>query len=322
MFRRNFITAAAALAGTGVLPNAWGQAWPARPIKLIVPFIPGSAPDVMARGLAERLTLALGQAVVIDNKPGAGGNIGLDALAKSAGDGYTIGLGTSSLSINPYLYRKVPYDPVNDFTPINLTYALPHALVVQADSPHKTVADLVRALKAEPGKYNYASGGNGSGAHLCAELFKSMAGVDAVHVPYRGAPEIITAVMGGSALFGFPTLSTAVSLVKGGKLRALGVTGPKRNPAMPGVPPVGETVAGFEVVSWFGILAPAKFPGDVARRIDQEVQNALADPAFRDKVQSDGTEIVGLGQAAFPDYLRQDLQKWKRAVELSGAKVD
>ena len=166
MFRRNFITAAAALAGTGVLPNAWGQAWPARPIKLIVPFIPGSAPDVMARGLAERLTLALGQAVVIDNKPGAGGNIGLDALAKSAGDGYTIGLGTSSLSINPYLYRKVPYDPVNDFTPINLTYALPHALVVQADSPHKTVADLVRALKAEPGKYNYASGGNGSGAHL------------------------------------------------------------------------------------------------------------------------------------------------------------
>ena len=222
MFRRNFITAAAALAGTGVLPNAWGQAWPARPIKLIVPFIPGSAPDVMARGLAERLTLALGQAVVIDNKPGAGGNIGLDALAKSAGDGYTIGLGTSSLSINPYLYRKVPYDPVNDFTPINLTYALPHALVVQADSPHKTVADLVRALKAEPGKYNYASGGNGSGAHLCAELFKSMAGVDAVHVPYRGAPEIITAVMGGSALFGFPTLSTAVSLVKSGKLRALG----------------------------------------------------------------------------------------------------
>ncbi len=322
MLRRNFIAGGAALAGSGMLPSAWGQTWPVRPIKFIVPFIPGSAPDVMARGLSERLSLALGQPVVIDNKPGAGGNIGLDALAKSVSDGYTIGFGTSSLSINPYLYRKVPYDPVNDFTPINLTYTLPHALVVNVDSPLKSVSDLVRALKAEPGKFNYASGGNGSGAHLCAELFKSMAGVDAVHVPYRGAPEIITAVMGGAALFGFPTLSTAASLVKGGKLRALGVTGLKRNPAMPNVPPVAETVAGFEVVSWFGVMAPAKFPAEMARRLDQEIQKALADPAFREKVQSDGTEIVGLGQAGFPDYLRQDLQKWKRAVELSGAKVD
>lgn len=322
MLRRNFITAGAALTGTAVLPSAWGQAWPEKPIKLIVPFIPGSAPDVLARGLSERLTLALGQPVVIDNKPGAGGNIGLNALAKSAGDGYTIGLGTSSLSINPFLYRKVPYDPVNDFTPINLTYSMPHALVVQADSPLKTVADLVRVLKAEPGKYNYASGGNGSGAHLCAELFKSMAGVEAVHVPYRGAPEIITAVMGGSVLFGFPTLSTAVPLVKGGKIRALGVTGPKSNTAMPNVPPVDQTLTGFEVVSWFGILGPAKFPAEMARRIDLEIQKALAEPAFRDKIQADGTEIVGLGQAGFPDYLRQDMQKWKRAVELSGAKVD
>lgn len=322
MMRRNFIAAGAALAGSSLLPRAWGQSWPVRPIKLIVPFIPGSAPDVMARGLSERLSLALGQPVVIDNKPGAGGNIGLDGLAKSVADGYTIGLGTSSLSINPYLYRKVPYDPVNDFTPINMTYTLPHALVVNVDSPLKSVSDLVRMLKAEPGKYNYASGGNGSGAHLCAELFKSMAGVDAVHVPYRGAPEIITSVMGGAALFGFPTLSTAVPLVKGGKIRALGVTGVKRNPAMPNVPPVAETVPGFEVVSWFGVMAPAKFPAEMARRIDQEIQKALADPAFREKVQADGTEIVGLGQAGFPDYLRQDLQKWKRAVELSGAKVD
>jgi tripartite-type tricarboxylate transporter receptor subunit TctC len=322
MFRRKFIGLGATLAGLGAWPTTWAQAWPARPIKLIVPFIPGSAPDVIARGLSERLTIALGQTVVIDNKPGAGGNIGLDAIAKSAGDGYTLGLGTSSLSINPHLYRKVPFDPVNDFTPVNLTYAMPHALIVQADSPLKTVSDLVRTLKAEPGKYNYASGGNGSGAHLCAELFKAMAGVDALHVPYRGAPEIITSVMGGSALFGFPTLSTAVPLVKGGKIRALGVTGPKRNAALPEVPPVGDTVQGFEVVSWFGVMAPAKFPVELARRIDQEIQKALADPAFRDKVQADGTEIVGLGHQAFPDYLRQDLQKWKRAVELSGAKVD
>ena len=322
MFRRHFIATGAALAGASVLPSAQAQAWPARPIKFIVPFIPGSAPDVLARGLSERLSQALGQPVVIDNRAGAGGNIGLDAIAKSPGDGYTIGLGTSSLSINPALYRKVPYDPINDFTPLNLTYALPHALVVNADSPLRSVNDLIRLLKAEPGKHNYASGGNGSGAHLCAELFKAMAGVDAVHVPYRGAPEIITSVMGGSTLFGFPTLSTAVSVVKSGKLRALGVTGPKRNNALPSVPSVGETVPGFEVVSWFGVLAPARFPAEWGRRIDQEIQKALADPAFREKVQSDGTEIVGLGFAGFPEYLRQDLQKWKRTVELSGAKLD
>lgn len=322
MFRRRFLGAGAALAGLARVTPGWAQAWPSRPLKLIVPFIPGSAPDVIARGLSERLSTALGQAVVIDNKPGAGGNIGLDAIAKSAADGYTIGLGTSSLSINPYLYRKVPFDPLEDFTPVNLTYAMPHALIVQADSPIRSTADLVRELKAHPGKYNYASGGNGSGAHLCAELFKAMAGVDAVHVPYRGAPEIITSVMGGSALFGFPTLSTAVPLVRAGKVRALGVTGPKRNPALPEVATVGDTVQGFEVVSWFGILAPGKFPPELAVRIDAEVQKALADPAFRQKVQSDGTEIIGIGHKEFPAYLRQDLQKWKRAVELSGAKVD
>ena len=320
--RRTILLGGLAGATLGATPLAQAQAWPARPIKLLVPFIPGSAPDVIARGLGERLTAGLGQSVVIENKPGAGGNIGLDAIAKSAPDGYTIGLGTSSLSINPWLYRKVPYDPIEDFTPINNTYAMPHALIVLADSPIRSVADLVRELKANPGKFNYASGGNGSGAHLCAELFKSMAGVDAVHVPYRGAPEIITAVIGGSALFGFPTLSTAVPLVRGGKIRCIGVTGPKRNAALPDAPPVGETVPGFEVVSWFGIVAPARFPADAAARIDTEIQKALADPAFRQKVTSDGTEIVGIGHKEFPAYLRQDLQKWKRAVELSGAKVD
>lgn len=324
--RRDLLTEAAtlgALCAVTSASSAWAQAaWPSRAIKLIVPFIPGSAPDVLARGLGERLAAALGQPVVIENKAGAGGNIGLDAIAKSANDGYTIGLGTSSLSINPALYRKVPYDPIADFTPIHLTYAMPHALIVQADSPLRSVPDLVRALQADPGKYNYASGGNGSGAHLCAELFKSMARVDAVHVPYRGAPEILTAVMGGSALFGFPTLSTAVPLFKSGRVRALGVTGPRRNPALPEVPPVGETVVGFEVVSWFGLVAPARIPVEAARRLDQEVRKLLADAAFRDKVQFDGTEIVGIGLDEFPNYLRRDLQKWRQAVELSGARVD
>ena len=296
--------------------------WPSRAIKLVVPFIPGSAPDVLARGLGERLAAALGQPVVIENRAGAGGNIGLDAIAKAPADGYTIGLGTSSMSINPALYRKVSYDPIQDFTPVHLTYAMPHALIVAADSPVRSVADLVRKLQAEPERHNYASGGNGSGAHLCAELFKSMAKVSAVHVPYRGAPEILTSVMGGAALFGFPTLSTAVPLVKSGRVRALGVTGARRNAALPDVPPVGDTVTGFEVVSWFGIVGPARMPVEATRRLDQEVRKLLADPAFRDKVQADGTEIVGVGLDEFPAYLRRDLQKWKQAVELSGARVD
>lgn len=324
--RRELLTSATGLAGLAAfapLSSALAQpGWPTRSLKLIVPFIPGSAPDVLARGLGERLSAALGQPMVIENRAGAGGNIGLDAIAKSPNDGYTIGLGTSSMSINPALYRRVPYDPIQDFTPVHLTYAMPHALIVRADSPIRSVSELVSQLQAEPGKHNYASGGNGSGAHLCAELFKSMARVDAVHIPYRGAPEILTAVMGGSALFGFPTLSTAVPLARSGRVRVLGVTGPRRNSALPDIAPVGDTVSGFEVVSWFAIVAPARIPGEVARRLDQEIRKILAEPAFRERVQADGTEVVGIGLDEFPAYLRGDLQKWKKAVELSGARVD
>lgn len=302
--------------------RALAQTYPSKPIKLIVPAIPGSAPDILARTIGQILTSALGQPVVIDNKPGAASNIGLDAIAKAAPDGYTIGLGTSAMATNPWLYRKVSYDPISDFTPVNLTFAMPHALIVQADSPVKSVGDLVRMLKSDPGKYNYASGGNGSGAHFCAELFKSMSATNAVHVPYRGAPEIVTAVIGGSVLFGFPTLSTAVPLVKAGKVRALGMTGSKRNIALPEVPPIAETISGLEFLSWFAIVGPANMPLEAVRKIDLEIQKALSDPAVKDKIQADGTEIVGLGYLEFPTYLRNDLQKWKRIVELSGAKVD
>lgn len=296
-------------------------AWPVKPLKMIVPYIPGSAPDVLSRVLAERLATAIGQSVVIENKPGAGGNIGMDALAKSAGDGYTIGLGTNNLAINPVLYRKVSYDSVKDFTHVHVAFAMPHALIVHPQSKVQSIDELIAMLRAAPGKHNYASGGNGSGAHLCAELFKSMAKVDAVHVPYRGAPEIINAVLGQSVLFGFPTLSTAVPLAKSGKVKVLAVSGPRENAALPGIPPVGKAVPGFELMSWFALIAPAGLPAPVTARLDAEVAKMLSDPGFRARVQADGTEIVGIDHKRFPNFLQGELVKWKRAVELSGAKV-
>ena len=320
MQRRTFLNATLAAAA---LPQfAFAQAWPSKSIRFIVPYLPGSAPDVIARLLAERLTLALGQSLVIENRPGAGGNIGTEMIAKAPADGYTIGLGTSAIVTNPWLYRKIGYDPVADFIPINLAIAMPHLLVVSPDSPVKTVADLIRMLKEAPGKFNYASGGNGSGAHLAAELFKSMAGVDMVHVPYKGAPDIVNSVIAKSTACGFPTLATASSLVKGGRLRAIAVTGGKRNHALPDVPTIGETIAGYELASWFGLIAPAKTPMEAIRRIDAEAQKALHDPAFRDRVQADGSEVVNMSHVEFAEKVKADYIRSKRTVELSGARVD
>ena len=320
MRRREFLQASLAAAASPRLARA--QAWPVKPIRFIVPYIPGSAPDVLARTLAERLGSALGQTLVIENRGGAGGNIGNELIAKATPDGYTIGLATSAMVTNPWLYRKVGYDPVTDFTAINLSVAMPHLLVVPADSPVKTVTELIRMFKDAPGKYNYASGGNGSGAHLAAELFKSMAGVDVVHVPYKGAPEIVTSVISRAVACGMPTLATAMPQVRGGRLRAIAVTGAKRNHGLPEVPTIGETVAGYELASWFGLIAPAKTPQDAIQRIDAETRKALQETAFRDKVQADGSEVVNLGYAEFAAFMKSDFAKSKRVVELSGARVD
>ncbi|MGV0958993.1 MAG: Bug family tripartite tricarboxylate transporter substrate binding protein [Limnohabitans sp.] len=322
MKRRQFLTTTA-LATTG-MPWAFAQnaAWPQKPIKLIVPYIAGSAPDMLARAMAERLGPALGQAMVIDNRPGASGNIGFDAVAKAPADGYTLGLATSSLGINPFLFRKVPFEVPQEFSLLNLTYGMSHALIVNADAPIKTVGELIRKLKAEPGKYNYSSGGSGTGAHLCAELFKSMAGVEAMHVPYKGAPEIITSVLGGDILFGFPTLATAIPLAKSGKLRILGVSSEKRNPALPEVAAISETVPEFDVVSWFGLVGPARMPPEVVRRIDQEMARITGDSVFKSSMQSKGTDVIGLNNLAFNAFFKKDMQRWKRAVEASGAQVD
>lgn len=318
VLRAGGVTLAGGLVGVGAL----AQAWPTKPIRFIVPYIPGSAPDVLARVMSERLGGAIGQPLVIENRPGAGGNVGTEQIVKAAPDGYAMGLATSATTTNPWLYRKVNYDPVADFAAINLCIAMPHCLVVSPDAPYRNTAELIKALKDEPGKFSYASGGNGSGAHLSGELFKASAGVDAVHIPYKGAPEIISAVIGKSVQFGFPTLGTAFPQIKAGRLRAIAVTGNRRNHALSDVPTVAETVAGYEVIPWFGLVAPARTPIEMIRRLDTEAQKALNESAFRDRIQADGSEVVNMGHQEFAAYIKTDLQRWKRVVEISGARVD
>lgn len=321
MNRRQMLTM---LASGLAAPAGWAQpaVWPQKSIRLIVPYIAGSAPDALARALADKLGPALGQSVVVDNRPGAGGNIGFEAIAKAPNDGYTLGLATSGLAINAYLYRKVPFDVLQDFSFLNLSFDMPHALIVAADSPVRSVSDLVTLLKTAPGKYNYSSGGNGTGAHLAAELFKAMTRVRAVHIPYRGAPEIITSVLAGDVTFGFPTLATVIPLAKSGKVRVLGVTGERRNPALPDVPAIGETLKDYAVTSWFGLVGPSRLPAEVVRRLDQELPRLLSDPAFRTAMQARGTDVVGTGSQEFTAYFQKDLRRWRQAVEASGARVD
>lgn len=316
--RRATLAAGAAL----LTAPAFAQgAWPARSVRMLVPFIPGSAPDVYARQLSERIAAAIGQAVPIENRGGAGGNIGFEAGARAAPDGYTLILVTNSVVVNPQLTRRpVGFDAFRDFAPITVAFALPHMLCVPPNGPN-SVAALIADLKARPGQ-NYASGGNGSGAHLAGELFRSRAGVDVVHVPFRGAPDIVNNLMAGNVQYGFPTLSTAVELVKSGRLKALAVTSTERNHAMPDVPPMADTLPGFNLVSWFGVMAPAGTPAAVIQRVDAAIQAALADPAFRARTTADGSAVVGHGPERFASFLREEWNGWGEAVRISGATVD
>jgi tripartite-type tricarboxylate transporter receptor subunit TctC len=321
MNRRNLL---ALLACASLIGQAHAQTgtWPQKPVKLIVPYTAGSAPDVLARALGDRLTQALGQSIVVENRSGAGGNIGFEAIARAPADGYTLGLATSGLPINAWLYRKVPFDVLQDFSFLNLSFDMPHALIVSGESPAHSTQALLTMLRGAPGKYNFSSGGNGTGAHLAAALFTTMAGVQATHIPYRGAPEIITSVIAGDATFGFPTLSTVIPLARAGKLRVLGVTSEKRNAALPDVPALGETVSDYAVTSWFGLIGPGRLPADVVRRLDLEVPRLLADPGFRAAMQARGTDVIGSPSEPFTAWFRKDLQRWKQAVEASGARVD
>jgi tripartite-type tricarboxylate transporter receptor subunit TctC len=303
---------------------AMAQAWPSKPIKWIVPFAAGGTTDILARTVGEKLAVALGQPVIIENKPGAGGGLGADFVAKSAPDGYTLLGGTiSTHAINASLYKDLPYDPVRDFVPITLIARVPNMLVVNNDVPAKNVAELIVMMKKNPGKYTFASSGNGTSQHLSGELFKNIAGVDMQHIPYKGSPPALQDVMGGSVTMTFDNITTAWPLAKGGKLRALGVTTAKRSPVAPEVPTLAEAgLAGYEIGSWQGVFAPAGTPPDIVKRLNTEMVRIINLPEVKDKLLALGAEPVGNSSEEFTAFVKAEVVKWGDVVKKSGARVD
>jgi len=303
---------------------AQAQAWPSKPIKWVVPFAPGGTTDILARTVGEKLAVALGQPVIIENKPGAGGGVGAEFTAKSAPDGYTIMGGTiSTHAINASLYKSLPYDPVKDFVAITLIARVPNMLVINPSVPAKDVKELIALLKANPGKYSFASSGNGTSQHLSGELFKSMSGTDMQHIPYKGSPPALQDVVGGQVAMTFDNITTALPLAKAGKLRALAVTTAKRSSVAPEVPTLAESgLPGFEVGSWQGVFAPAGTPPEIVKRLNAEIVKALNMPDVREKLSGLGAEIVADSPEEFSALVKAEVAKWADVVKKSGAKVD
>lgn len=297
--------------------------YPARPIRFIVPFPPGGGTDILSRLVTNKLTERLGWQMVVDNRPGAGGTIGVGLAAKSAPDGYTLVMGqTSNLAINPALYSKLTYNSLRDFAPITLVSTVPLALSVAAKSQYASLASLIAAAKAKPDQVIFASPGNGTVAHLAGEMLQQAAGVKFVHVPYKGASQAIPDLIGGRVSFYMSSLETAMPQLKGGNIRALALTALKRSPSLPDVPTVAESgYKGFEASTWFGVLAPAGTPDAIIARLNQEITKVLQLPDVREKMVDGGGDIQ-TGPGAFSALIKSDLAKWARIVKQSGAKVD
>jgi len=315
--RAGFLCAALALAA-----NAAVAAYPDKPIRLVVPFAPGGGTDLIARTLGAGMSTELGQQVIIDNKPGAGTIIGTDAVAKSAPDGYTIVIASFAHAVNPSLMPKLPYAHDRAFTPITLIGRGPNVLVVRADSPFKSVADIVAAAKANPGKLNYASQGNGTSAHLAGELFTNLAKVDMVHVPYRGAGPAITDLLGGQVDMIFGTAAAVSTMVDSGKLRALAVTTAQASAAFKGVPTVAATVPGYAVESWYGLYAPAGTPVDVIQKLNAAAKKAAHNPEFSKKVEQEGVAVIASDPAELDRYVKAEEQRWRKVVTENNIKPE
>lgn len=306
-----------------VAAGTLAQPYPAKPIRIIAGFPPGSGADITARVIGARLGDALGQQVVVDNRPGAGSNIAAEIAAKSPADGYTLFIGTVANTINATLYSKLPFDFARDFAPVALATATPNVLVVHPSVPAKSVKELIALAKSRPGQLNFASAGTGTAPHLSGELFGAMAGVKMVHIPYKGSPPAVTDLLAGEVALMFSPSSTVLPHVKTGRLRALAVTTARRLPSLPELPTVAESgLKGYETLTWFGFVAPARTPPAVLTRLNSEIVKILALPEVRNLFAAQGIETLGGTPDHFASYIRDEIAKWAKVIRLSGAKAD
>jgi tripartite-type tricarboxylate transporter receptor subunit TctC len=304
--------------------TAFAQSYPAKPIRVYVPFPAGGGTDVIAREVSNRVSVTQGWNIVIENKPGSGGNLGVDAAAKASADGYTLALGqTSNLSVNPTLYARMPYDPVKDLTPISLVASAPLVIVVGADSPYKTLQDIMAASKAKPGSLNFASPGNGTVAHLTIELLQKTANVKFTHVPYKGASQATTDLIGGQVQLYASSIPTLLGQIRNGRLRAIAVTSVQRTTDLPQVPTVAESgYKGFESVTWFGFVGPAGIPQPIVTRLNAEINKVLQSPELKKKLSEQGATVLGGTPEQFASLIRSEIGRWAPIVKASGAKLD
>jgi tripartite-type tricarboxylate transporter receptor subunit TctC len=311
------------IAAAGALP-VFAQSYPEKAVRVIVPFAPAGSTDIVARIMSQKLAERLKQSVVIDNRGGGGGNIGSDLVAKAQPDGYTLLVGTvGSLTINPSLYKKMPYDPLKDLTPIAYFGSTPNVLVVHPSLPVKSVKELISLARSKPGQLNYASAGTGGSVHLAGELFKNLAKVDIVHVPYKGSGPALIDLLGGQTQLMFSTMPPALPHVKTGRLRALGMTGAKRSPLVPDLPTIAESgLPGYEITQWWGVLGPAGMPAGVVTRLNSEVNAILQQPDVKERFASEGADTAPNTPGWFASYMKSEVAKWAKLVKASGATAD
>ncbi len=313
----------AAVAGTGMLPAAWAQAWPAKPITMVVPFPPGGPTDIVARLLAQNIGQQLGQSIVVDNRPGANGNIGNAAVAKAAPDGYTVLYNTSSIALSPALYKKLSYDVNKELVPVALTAVVPLALVTRQDLPAKNVPEFMAWLKAQGGKASYGSAGNGNVTHLAAFQMLHAARLEATHIPYKGSAPADLALAGGQIDFLTDTINSVIPFIKSKHMNLLAVTTAERMSLFPEVPTLAESgLRGFEAGAWQGIMVPAGTPPDVIARLNTAVNRALKNPEVLAKLAQQGTEALGSSPEQYGAYLQKELKRWKEVVAVTGVSLD
>ena len=321
MLRRHLLQSGLALGLTAAATSSRAQAWPARPIRVILGFAPGGGSDILLRTFTPALAEVLGQPVVVDNRPGAGANIAMQAVAQAAPDGYTLLMGTPGLATNGALYANLGFDPLKDFAPVSLVGSVQNVLIVRPTLPVNTVADLIAYARANPGKLNYASPGAGTSLHLAGELFKTSTGIRMEHVAYKGGAQALTDVVGGQVDLMFNVLPSALPQIKAGAVKALAVTGPQRAPTLPDRPTMIEAgVPGYTAVTWNGILAPAATPRDVVARLNDAIAKVLRTPEMGQKFAAIGQDVLVSTPEEFSAFLREETTKWRRTIEAAGLK--